>query len=107
MNKQLVAMHRAEIDALDAQLLCLLSRRAEIVSELGRLKRRCGLPLCDPVREARVLARLREFNPGPLDDRSVTRIFRRIIREARRLQGSSENGSGLKKNHRTTRSVRS
>lgn len=86
MNKRRIAQHRAEIDWLDAQLLCLLNQRAEIAGELGRLKRRAGLPLADRMRESVVLTRVLEKNPGPLDDRSVMRIFRRIIHESRRVQ---------------------
>lgn len=86
MNRKRIAQRRAEIDWLDAQLLCLLNQRAELARELGLLKRRAGLPLADRMRESLILARVLEKNPGPLDDQSVMRIFRRIIRESRRVQ---------------------
>jgi chorismate mutase / prephenate dehydratase len=77
---------RAEIDSIDAELLRLLERRAEVASEIGALKRRAGLPICDPGREREVLRRVRQRNPGALDDLGVMRIFRSIMRESRRLQ---------------------
>ena len=41
---------------------------------------------CDPDREQYVLTRLQDINTGPLDDRAVYKLFRRIIRESRRIQ---------------------
>jgi len=78
---------RAEIDEIDQQLLQLLNRRARLAEEIGQLKRAHNLPVIDGNREARVLQRLRQQNQGPLDTRGVATIFRRIIRESRRLQG--------------------
>ena len=80
---------RAEIDAIDEELLRLLNRRAKLAVQVGMLKRGEGWPLCDPQRECEVLERARHENNGPLDDRAVARIFRRIIRESRRVEASS------------------
>ncbi len=88
MNKQ-IEKHRAEIDSLDGQLLCLLNRRADLARQLGGLKRNVGLPLHDKRRELEILDRLQQDNSGPLDNPSVERIFRLIIRESRRLQAPS------------------
>jgi chorismate mutase-like protein len=77
---------RAQIDRIDAELLRLLNCRARLASEIGALKRSAGLPICDPSREVEVLRRLRQNNPGPLDEMSVARLFRSIMRESRRLQ---------------------
>jgi chorismate mutase/prephenate dehydratase len=79
---------RAEIDEIDQQLLHLLNRRARLAEEIGQLKRTHNLPVVDGNREALVLQRVRHQNQGPLDTRGVATIFRRIIRESRRLQGS-------------------
>lgn len=77
---------RAEIDAIDSQLLRLLNQRLRLALKLGSLKKSAGLPLCDPGRERDVLARARGANAGPLDDKAVAKIFRAIIRETRRLE---------------------
>ncbi len=81
---------RAAIDVLDGQLLTLLNTRARLATELGKVKHQAGLGIIDPDRERQVLARLRQTNKGPLDEAAVTRIFARIIREARRIQASAE-----------------
>ena len=68
---------RAEIDRLDEEVLQRLSRRAEIAHEIGRVKG--GAVVYRPEREAQVLRRITELNPGPLDDATVWRIFREIM----------------------------
>jgi chorismate mutase-like protein len=76
---------RAEIDSIDAELLRLLNKRASLVMEIGRLKLRAGVPFYDPTREQNILARANQINIGPMDKRAITKIFRRIIFESRRI----------------------
>jgi chorismate mutase len=77
---------RQEIDEIDAELLRLLNMRARLALKVGALKQAAKLPFCDPDRERTVLQRLKEMNSGPLDERAVNKVFRRIIRESRRVQ---------------------
>lgn len=89
---------RAEIDEIDRTLLQLLNRRARLALKVGALKRVAGLPCCDPERERTVLLTLQQANDGPLDQRAVAKLFRRIIRESRRIEagvvGSATEGIG-------------
>jgi chorismate mutase len=78
---------RKEIDEIDTELLRLLNMRARLALKVGALKQAAHLPFCDPERERIVLHRLQELNDGPLDERAVDKVFRRIIRESRRVQG--------------------
>lgn len=77
---------RRRIDALDAQLVTLLNQRARCALEIGHLKEAAGVPVYQPTREAEVLANVRRQNTGPLDAAAMTRLFERIIDEARRLE---------------------
>ncbi len=77
---------RKEIDEIDAELLRLLNVRARLALKVGALKEAAQLPYCDPERERCVLQRLQEINSGPLDERAVGKVFRRIIRESRRVE---------------------
>ncbi len=77
---------RKEIDDIDAELLRLLNMRARLALKVGALKQAEDLPFCDPDRERHVLRRMQEINPGPLDERAVGKLFRRIIRESRRVE---------------------
>ena len=79
---------RKEIDDIDAELLRLLNARARLALKVGALKQAADLPCRDPERERNVLQRLREMNYGPLDERAVNKVFRRIIRESRRVQAA-------------------
>jgi chorismate mutase len=84
---------RTEIDEIDRELLRLLNRRARLAIKVGALKRVAGLPCCDPDRERVVLSTLRRANTGPLDSRAVTKLFRRIIGESRRIETESDHGT--------------
>jgi chorismate mutase len=77
---------RKEIDEIDAELLRLLNMRARLALKVGAIKQTLDLPCRDPERERSVLQRLQEINDGPLDERAVGKVFRRIIRESRRVQ---------------------
>ena len=77
---------RKRIDALDVELVRLLSERAACALEVGRLKEQLGMPIYQPAREADVLTNVRTANQGPLGDEALTRLFERIIDEARRLE---------------------
>ena len=79
---------RNEIDDIDAELLRLLNMRARLALKVGALKQAAHLPYCDPERERFVLQRLQDMNDGPLDERAVGKLFRRIIRESRRVQAA-------------------
>jgi chorismate mutase/prephenate dehydratase len=79
--EQELAVARREIDALDAQLLELLNRRAQCARQVGEIKARHGAAghTYRPEREAQVLRRLQEINQGPLPDESVTCLFREVM----------------------------
>ena len=80
---------RNRMDELDARLVGLLNERASCAQEIGRLKETVGLKVYQPQREREVLSHVRSENAGPLDADAITRLFERIIDEARRLERSS------------------
>ncbi len=74
---------RGEIDRVDEELLELFNRRARYAIEIGLLKRRAGLPIEVPEREAAIIARMVELNEGPLDAEAIHRLFEAVIDESR------------------------
>ena len=70
---------RQQIDTLDADLVRLLSQRAGVVEEVGRVKRGDGTPVYAPHRERAVLDRIRSLNPGPLSGRTLEAIWRELM----------------------------
>jgi len=85
---------RKRIDLLDDALLRLFNERARLALEIGHLKKELGLPVFDPAREKRILARMKGENPGPLDDGAIVRLFERVVDESRRLERIKSQGEG-------------
>lgn len=84
---------RLRIDQLDERLVDLLNERAACALEIGKLKQALGVDVYQPEREAEVLRHVRSFGAvkgGPLEPESITRLFERIIDEARRLEREAQ-----------------
>ena len=88
-DEQLRAV-RERIDSIDMEIMQLISERARCAQEVGRIKNaHLGRPSPDPEegqvqyyrpeREAAILRRIKEKNPGPLDGEEVARLFREIM----------------------------
>lgn len=77
---------RERIDALDRQLVELLSERARAAKMVGHLKAATSLPVYEPAREKIVYENVRAANKGPLPDIELTHIYERIIDVMRALQ---------------------
>jgi len=67
---------REDIDGLDERLLELMNERAKLARAIGTLK---AGQAYRPEREAQVLRRIKERNPGPLGAETVALIFREIM----------------------------
>src|SRR5207237_2000583 len=67
---------RGEIDQVDDRLLATLNERAHLARAIGTLK--VGQAY-RPEREAQVLRRIKERNPGPLASETVALLFREIM----------------------------
>jgi len=77
---------RKKIDALDEQIVTLLSNRAAAAVAIGELKRNTGGPIYEPQREQSVFAHVREINPGPLSSMQMQEIYERVMDVMRALQ---------------------
>jgi chorismate mutase / prephenate dehydratase len=75
---------RARIDGIDDAILKLVSERAGIAQQVGRAKN--GDKIYRPEREAQIVRRLREANPGPLSGDTVERLIREIMSACRALE---------------------
>ncbi len=83
MDEKLKAL-RARIDSIDDAILQLVSERASIAQQVGHAKN--GEKIYRPEREAQIVRRLRETNPGPLSGEVVERLIREIISSCRALE---------------------
>ncbi|MGZ4959958.1 MAG: prephenate dehydratase [Methylomonas sp.] len=72
---------REQIDAIDRQILELINRRARCAIEVARTKQAEGETdnFYRPDREAQVLRRIKELNPGPLSADTAAHLFREVM----------------------------
>lgn len=73
---------RQRIDSLDAELTALISKRARLAERVAEIKQSSNEPQTSfyrPEREAEVLSRVRERNPGPLSGDTMVWLFREIM----------------------------
>jgi chorismate mutase len=88
---------RRRIDELDERLVELLNERASCALRIGEIKQQLGIEVYQPERESQVLGHVREHGhaiKGPLSPEALTRLFERIIDEARRLERESSSQPG-------------
>jgi chorismate mutase/prephenate dehydratase len=81
---------RAEIDALDTQLIHLLNERARCALRVGDVKRQYGAVVFRPEREQQVVHKVQQNNPGPLKNESLATIWREVMSACRALEKSIE-----------------
>ncbi len=73
---------RQDMEAIDRELVKLLSARADLAIEVGHTKRLEGTPFFVPERERAIFERLERENPGPLTNKQLHAIYREIISAA-------------------------
>jgi chorismate mutase/prephenate dehydratase len=78
---------RVRIDVVDQQLLHLLNERAKLAQAVGEVKKIDGSPVFRPDREAQVIDRLKNRNPGPILADGISPIWREIMSACRSLEG--------------------
>ena len=86
--KKLLEGYREEIDSIDGQMLSLLSRRQEVASSVGQIKKERGLEVFDPAREEEIMRRLTSANHGVLSGEAIKHIYNEIISASRSVQES-------------------
>ena len=78
---------RERLEEVDRQILDLIVHRSQLAADAGRAKRVAGLPLLDPVREARVMeTAAAEARQAGIPDDEVRQIYRLLITLARKFQ---------------------
>lgn len=74
---------RGEIDSIDDQLLALINRRAALARAIGEVKKG---PAYRAEREAQILRRMAQANPGPLPAERALGVFREVISACRGME---------------------
>lgn len=71
--------NREAIDAIDRDLVRLLSERVRHAVEIGQIKHANGADYYDPAREAQVMEKVAALNSGPLSEKTLRSIYREVI----------------------------
>lgn len=86
MSKAQLEQLRAALDNINLEILDAMSRRAEIVQQVGKVKAKQGVNTYDPIREKKMLDVLVDKNTGPFDDNTVRYLFKQIFKASLDLQ---------------------
>jgi len=77
---------RQEIDSIDARIVGLLNKRAKIILDVGKVKRRSNKPVYVPEREKAVYDKLVAANKGPMPNESLKAVFREVMSGSLQLE---------------------
>ncbi|WP_312039369.1 bifunctional 3-deoxy-7-phosphoheptulonate synthase/chorismate mutase [Macrococcoides bohemicum] len=80
---------RERIEAINIEILKLLSERGEIAKQIGEEKRKQGTAIYDPEREKEMINMLLDKNDGPFDDNVIKQLFKEIFKASTELQKSN------------------
>lgn len=79
---------RKEIDAIDGEIVRLISERTDLAAEIGKLKAEEKIPLRDEKREKEVIAKFREkAEERGLDGDTAEKIAKLLIEQALSKEG--------------------
>jgi chorismate mutase / prephenate dehydratase len=83
-TKEQIEACRQQIDSLDQRIVELIQQRAQVVEEVGKLKRQAHLPITVPNREQQVIEKAQNLaKSGPLPPEAVGRIYQKLVEEMR------------------------
>lgn len=77
--------YRAQIDAIDRQMVALFQERMDISAEIGRLKQAQGLPVLQPEREREKLLQVSTLSRKELEP-YISSLYSRIFELSRERQ---------------------
>lgn len=70
---------RQRIDTLDNQIHDLLMERADLIMQISEEKKKQGIQIVQPAREARMIRRLISRHREPLPEEAIVRIWRELV----------------------------
>lgn len=84
-NFEKIEEHRAQIDAIDKQLVELLNKRQGESLAIRALKPGAHMGLYDPKREEEIFERVCAYNEGPLYDDNLREIYATILKVSKEV----------------------
>jgi chorismate mutase len=83
-DDETLARLRAEIAAVDDEIVRAVNRRLELVRAIRAHKDAIGIPFVDRGREDSNLRRLQEANDGPLSSEGLGELYARLLELTKR-----------------------
>jgi 3-deoxy-7-phosphoheptulonate synthase / chorismate mutase len=77
---------RDQVDNVNLELLALLSKRAQLVTQIGERQTDLGLRHYDPSRESQMLEVLEQANPGPFSNGTIKQLFKEVFKASLDLE---------------------
>ena len=95
---QALSSSRQRIDSIDGQIVKLLNERAQVVRDVGEIKKQYHAPASAPGREEQVLRRVAGQAQAPLTPSALEAIYKASLREMSSLEATEmQKSSGLQK----------
>ncbi|MDP8215792.1 MAG: prephenate dehydratase [Candidatus Kaelpia imicola] len=70
---------RKKIDDLDKKIVNLLNRRARLITDIGKIKRKNNKSIYVPEREREVYKKIKSYNKGPIPGEYLEHIYREVM----------------------------
>ncbi|MBM7554936.1 bifunctional 3-deoxy-7-phosphoheptulonate synthase/chorismate mutase [Thalassobacillus pellis] len=86
MSNEQLDLLREELDKVNLEILELISKRGELVQEIGKVKNTQGVNRFDPVRERKMLDQIDLHNKGPFENTTIHQLFKEIFKASLELQ---------------------
>ena len=88
---QALGASRERINAIDDQIVKLLNERAQVVRQVGSIKKQYNAPASAPGREQQILRRVSAQAQAPLSSAAVEAVYRTILREMSAMEAAEMN----------------
>ncbi len=85
---QALSSSRQRIDSIDGQIVKLLNQRAQVVREVGLIKKQYHAPASAPGREEQVLRRVAGAAQAPLTPSAVEAIYKVILHQMSSMEAT-------------------
>lgn len=77
---------RQAVDAVNLEILAVLTRRAELVKQIGARQTQLGISHFDPKRESEMLEALQKANTGAFPNSTIKQLFKEIFKASLDLE---------------------
>lgn len=84
MDSEELSGWREEIDSIDLEILRLLEKRFELAGEIGKVKKKSGMPIESKKREQEMMEKLTKESKLP--KAFIEELFKPIFNESKRIQ---------------------